>query len=91
MTFTQDEDRQSKWKCCASSNPFALVSAASVSSKPCVLSKFASTANGFKGLAGQLDFEASEGCDLIVRITDKGAEVSADQLVHVKIIDVKKV
>ena len=88
MTFTQDEDRQSKWKCCASSNPFALVSAASVSSKPCVLSKFASTANGFKGLAGQLDFEASEGCDLIVRITDKGAEVSADQLVHVKIIDV---
>jgi len=88
LTYTQDEDTQSKWKCCAPSNPFALVSAVSVSSKACVLSKFASTANGFKGLAEQLDFEASKGCDLIVRITDKGAEVSEDQLVHVKIIDV---
>ena len=34
LSYTKDEDAQNKWKCCASSNPFALVSAASVSGVP---------------------------------------------------------
>ena len=67
-----------------------LANASPSSSDACALSKFDySDASGLlRGLAGQLNFETGDACDLIVRITDNGGAVSEDQLLHVSVLDV---
>ena len=95
LTYTQDEDTKTKWKCCADTTPFQILQPSnSESSNPCDLSKFEATVTGFKALAETLNFEAvgNDSCDIVVRITDKGtngeAQVSENQLVHVKVLNV---
>ena len=81
----EDPDTLADWKCCASSDPFTLLSAASLSSDACPLSKFEVNAKGFAAIAGEWNFENGDSCDVIVRVTDKGGKVSEDHLIHVKV------
>ena len=86
LAYVKDEDEKDEWKCCHAANPFHISPAPT---NGCTIwngldGMFAATANGFRAIAGALNFEASASCDLIVKVTDKGG-FSTEQLVRVMI------
>jgi hypothetical protein len=84
VSYTQDDDAQSKWECCRGSNPYKLLSAGGHPDKTagipaCNLGDFTETSTGFSGKAKKFNYEVENSagrspdtCEIVVHIYDKG-------------------